>query len=393
MASALITNSSDLSRLRAEGYEVAVKSGYLVITNVPYLTAQRVVARGTLISALKLANSTTTARPDNHVVQFIGSHPCNLDGSEIQGLGRHGDPKQKLAEGLVADFSFSNKPEGGYTDFYEKMSRYVQVISAPVIAIDPSATARTGKVIESRTADSPFVYTDTNSSRAQITAISEKLKGQHIAIVGLGGTGSFVLDLVAKTPVKEIHLFDEDDFYLHNAFRSPGAPTRADLDTIPTKVAYYSAVYSRLHKGIVPHCENLNESSVARLQGFDFVFLCIDTSPEKKAVVNYLADHGIPFVDTGLGVQAADEKLVGIVRATTITRDKRNHIDARIPTVGKGADEYATNIQIAELNMLNGVMAVIRWKKLLGFYADYRHEHHCTYTIETNVLLSEEDRT
>lgn len=364
-----------------------------MITNVPYLTSERVVARGVLVSALKLANPTTTAKPDNHVVQFIGSHPCNLDGSEIQGLGRHGDPKQKLAEGLIADFSFSNKPEGGYTDYYEKMARYIQVISAPVPAIDPSATARTGKVVESSDADSPFVYADTNSSRAQITAISEKLKGQRVAIVGLGGTGSFVLDLVAKTPVKEIHLFDEDDFYLHNAFRSPGAPTRTDLDAIPAKVAYYSAIYSQLHKGIVPHCENLNESNVARIEGFNFVFLCIDTSPEKKTVVNFLADHGISFVDTGLGVQAGDEKLVGIVRATAVTPAKKDHIETRIPTVGTGANDYATNIQIAELNMLNAVMAVIRWKKLLGFYADYRHEHHCTYTIETNVLLSEEDRT
>jgi tRNA A37 threonylcarbamoyladenosine dehydratase len=34
-------------------------------------------------------------------------------------------------------------------------------------------------------------------------AINDKLKPLRIGIVGLGGTGSYVLDFVAKTPVKE----------------------------------------------------------------------------------------------------------------------------------------------------------------------------------------------
>jgi hypothetical protein len=32
-----------------------------------------------------------------------------------------------------------------------------------------------------------------------------------------------VLDFTAKTHVKEIHLFDGDTFFQHNAFRAPGA--------------------------------------------------------------------------------------------------------------------------------------------------------------------------
>ncbi|WP_318271316.1 ThiF family adenylyltransferase [Sphingobacterium cellulitidis] len=46
-----------------------------------------------------------------------------------------------------------------------------------------------------------------------------KLERQKIAIIGLGGTGAYILDMVAKTPVKEIHLFDGDSFDQHNAFR------------------------------------------------------------------------------------------------------------------------------------------------------------------------------
>ena len=68
-----------------------------------------------------------------------------------------------------------------------------------------------------------FQYPNTNSARAKITDLDEKYKGLKIAIIGLGGTGSYVLDLIAKTPVAEIHIFDKDVFQLHNAFRAPGA--------------------------------------------------------------------------------------------------------------------------------------------------------------------------
>ena len=67
-------------------------------------------------------------------------------------------------------------------------------------------------------------------------------------------------------------------------------------------------------------------------------------------------------------------------------------------TLGKGqyATEteakynYARNIQIADLNALNAILAVIKWKKLFGFYVDLEREHHSTYTINGNVLMNED---
>jgi hypothetical protein len=54
-------------------------------------------------------------------------------------------------------------------------------------------------------------------------------------------------------------------------------------------------------------------------------------------------------------------------------------------------NEYNRNIQIADLNALNAALAVIKWKKLAGFYRDDRHEHHATYTVAANMLLSEDE--
>ncbi|MGO9047784.1 MAG: hypothetical protein ACLQFW_13010 [Xanthobacteraceae bacterium] len=62
----------------------------------------------------------------------------------------------------------------------------------------------------------------------------------------------------------------------------------------------------------------------------------------------------------------------------------------RISFVGDDNDLYAQNIQIADLNALNAALAVVKWKKLCGFYADLRKEHFSTYTIDGNALTNED---
>ena len=42
------------------------------------------------------------------------------------------------------------------------------------------------------------------------------------------------------------------------------------------------------------------------------------------------------------------------------------------------------------LNALNAALAVVRWKKLFGFYVDLEREHHCTYTVDGNAMTNEE---
>ena len=44
-------------------------------------------------------------------------------------------------------------------------------------------------------------------------------------------------------------------------------------------------------------------------------------------------------------------------------------------------NEIYRNMQVADLNMLNAAMAVMKWKKLRGFYADDVHEYHSLYTL------------
>ena len=42
------------------------------------------------------------------------------------------------------------------------------------------------------------------------------------------------------------------------------------------------------------------------------------------------------------------------------------------------------------LNALNAALAVVRWKRLRGVYADLEREHHAIYEVDGNTLLNEE---
>lgn len=390
MSSALISRSPDLKRLRDEGFSVQVKGAYLVVSNIPYVTPAARVSRGVLVCPLDLAGDITT-KPQDHVMRFSGEAPCEKNGSPIRGL-ENSSGSQDLGHGIVVERSFSNKPidGNGYPDYYAKVTRYADILSAPAHALDPTADPRAYSPIETPEEESPFVYLDTNSSRAQITAISGKIEGQRIAIVGVGGTGSYVLDLVAKCPVREIHLFDGDRLLQHNAFRAPGAAQLCDLQQSPSKVDHFARVYSAMHKRIVPHHEFVTTANLSALEGFDFVFLCMDASETKRAIIEFLVGRSVRFADTGVGIDFAEGALTAMARVTSYAGGRSDHLPKRISCRETADDDYSSNIQIAEFNSLCATLAVIRWKKLCGFYLDLKQERHTTYTVSGNLLLSED---
>lgn len=391
MSQQLISRNADLKRLRDEGYDVQVRAGYLILKDVPYVNSHREVKRGTLISALTTAGD-ATIRPETHVIHFEGDYPCHKDGSPIEQI-RHATQRAQLAEGLMVDHSFSNRPREGYKDFYEKMTTYANILSGPAEALDSNVTARTFPVLEANEEESVFKYIDTASSRAGIADLTSKLALAKLGIVGLGGTGSYILDLVAKTPVKEIHLFDGDEFSSHNAFRAPAAASLAELRRRPKKVNYFRELYSAMRRGVSAHDEYLTEANVEQLHNMDFVFLCLDQGGVKRLIIEVLEGHGIPFIDVGMGLQLVEGSLLGVLRTTTSTPDQRRHVHDknRIPLSDNGAEnDYVQNIQIADLNALNAALAVVKWKKLYGFYLDLDREFYSAYTLDGNTIINED---
>jgi hypothetical protein len=378
MSRRLIALNADLLRLRNEGYDLDVRGGaYLLVKDVPYVDSARAVQRGILISKLELAGDRTN-KPSDHVAYWTGTHPCHSDGSKIRSIENSSAP-QDFADGVRADFTFSAKAD--YRDYYHKMTTYIGRITGEATKIEPDIDARTFPVVPVDDDGGVFEYADTASTRAGIATVNAKLAGQRIGIIGLGGSGSYVLDLVAKTMVAQIHVFDRDVFSQHNAFRSPGAPTLAQLQARPHKVAHFSAIYSNMHRGIVVHDVHIDAYNVALLDALDFVFLCLDAGPAKRVIVQHLIANRTPFVEVGMGLLLSEGHLTGIVRLTTSTPETRELAAPHISYADddSAANEYATNIQIAELNALSAALAVIRWKKLFGVYRDATRDFYAGY--------------
>lgn len=240
-------------------------------------------------------------------------------------------------------------------------------------------------------ATGPFVYPDTASTRAGIEAVSRRLAGGTIAIIGLGGTGSVVLDLVSKTPAERILLIDGDRAEQHNAFRWPGAMPIEDVAAGLTKVEYFARVYGRMHTSIETHPVHLTDDTLHLLDKADFVFVCVDSVAARAFIIPGLEARDLPFIDCGLGLSLFDDRLMGLVRVTTSTPAMRGHVHARdrIPMTGDADDElYRSNIQVADLNMLAGTLAVIQYKQLRGFYLDTEAEYHAIYSTDGNAIIN-----
>ena len=391
MSSELINRSIDLTKLRDEGYQICIQSGHLVIQNVPYVNDECQVKYGTLISTLIL-NNDTTQKPDDHRMYFAGEYPCNKEGNRLTNIVNR-EKTVNLGNGLFYNYIFSSKPRDGYEDYYDKMITYFNILSNPAEAIDPLAREKTFTALEEKNPNSPFRYCDNASSRVGISALVEKLQTEKIAIIGLGGTGSYILDLIAKTPVKEIHLFDDDKFLQHNAFRTPGAASLEDLKSQYKKVDYLYKIYNSMHRHIFAHAERIDATNVNALKEMTFVFLSIDDGAAKKPIIEYLESAEISFIDVGMGLyltKAKDKKIGGMVRTTTSTKTMRECVWKNVPLTTLNQDDvYEDNIQIADLNALNAVSAVIKWKKILGVYLDFEEEHNSVYTIDGNTLGNE----
>ncbi len=373
------------------GYEVEVRDGFLMLHSVPYVNSRREVAVGTLVTDVRL-NDERTQKPDDHQVWFIGEHPCKQDGTPILALGSR-DEHKTLFEGVVVNRRFSCKPKEGYPDYYQKMTRYVEIISSQACAVDPKATACTYKPIEASEEDSVFLYTDSASSRAGIASLAKKPAMNKVAFVGLGGSGGYGLDMVAKTHVREIHLFDGDQFIQHNAFRAPGAASLEELKMMQSKVEYYAGIYSKMRRGIIPHEGYLDEETVKQLEGFDFVFLCVDKPAVRKLVSDFLHKHKIPFIDVGMDIRLLEDEqcLFGTCRTTLSTPDKFDHFPQYVSLKGTPEEDvYGSNIQVAELNAMNAAVAVIKWKKYCSFYQDLYKEHNSNYVINVQQLTHDE---
>lgn len=128
----------------------------------------------------------------------------------------------------------------------------------------------------------------------------ERLVASHVAVVGIGGVGSWAAEALVRTGVGEISLFDLDDICVTN--------TNRQLHTLCDSIGRSKVeVMAERLRAINPHCtvhaiadfvtrDTMAEYITERL---DFVIDCIDSVAAKAALIAWCKRRKIGIVTTG----------------------------------------------------------------------------------------------
>lgn len=388
MLQKLVRHNDDIRRLVEKGYAVGFDSNCLIIRDIPYLDDQRRLQIGAIVAKLVFIDETRVTQ-DDHQIYFAGGVPHTLEGKPIPNLGGGATTLSLAADDVVVQRSFSNKPRdtGKFIDFFAKIESYVAIISGPAMELH-GGNPYTFRIVDGGEQDSVFKVRDTWTSLAEISDLSAKFREDIVTVIGLGGTGAYVLDLLVKTPVREIRVFDLDRLYLHNAFRSPGRLNSDELGCAKTEV--YASRYDNFRKGIVAVPKFVDATCHEDLNGVTFAFVCVDKGSARAEIFNLLLEMRIPFIDVGMGLRRTNGSLNGTVRTTYYSvEDGQARYDQRLAPLADGPDDiYRTNVQIAELNALNACLAVIRFKQLRGFYLEEEPQHHLVFEVSDLKIVS-----
>lgn len=369
----LANHNDDIKRLLDKGYAVSIDSNFLVVRDILYLDANKELKKGAIVTKLVFIDS-NHVKLEDHQIFFCGTHPHEITGTPIKNLGGGVTTLALQADDILVERTFSNKPltpDGNsfrqFIDFFEKTESYVGIISGPALQLYPNETVLSFRSVENHT-ESVFKFNDTLTSRAEIGELSGKFKEDVVAIIGLGGTGSYILDFLVKTPVKEIRGFDADHFHIHNAFRSPGKVVEDEFGK--TKAEVYENRYANFRHGISLSQKYILADSKEELEGVTFAFVCVDKGSSRAEIFELLTAMGISFIDVGMGLNKNKGAIDGMNRTTFYPVETAHEMIQKglAPLHDDVDDIYKTNIQLSELNALNACLAVIRFKQFRGFY-------------------------
>ena len=360
------------------GFRVRAESDIVRAIRVPCLLAGGVVGTCTVEKSCEAASG----KPDDRVGGAVHAVRITTD-AEHDGLVYHADgtPIGNHVGGDGKTWSNISIRKGGRRgpendeSASDLVHRYVKQIVGALSAAGYSETA-------SLATRGPFTIPNTFEARAAIGPVQDRIRDQRIAIIGLGGTGAYVLDLVAKTPVKEIHLLDSDDVQWHTLMRAPGAPTAEEIESVRKghlrKVDYYYSKYASLREGIHRHTIRVERPSIfidfLSAHSIDLAFVCIDqltdgTSSRQDAVYCALSEAGIPFIDSGVSITVEDSAVRGAVTTSFYEAGSlawKNAIpNARV----EGNVPGYRNVQLSEVNALAAALAVMEWRRRTEQYA------------------------
>ena len=390
MLNSLISRSADLTELVRTGYRLEIRGAYLLVQGIPYIREDGEIKAGDIVTSLDLVEGEAgeeTSPPSDHTVWWTGEVPHRANGESMEeylscGSWHNG---HDLGEGIRVYMRWSRKPkEGGktrgYRDYLEKIGTYVDEVGGQAESKQPGVleAARAGWEPSCKS-NSRFHYIDTNSYRNGTKGIEEKIEDQVVAVIGTGGTGSYLVDILAKTNVKEVHLYDDDVMKVHNAFRVAGAARIGELGGRKLKVDWHNERYAAVRKeGLHIHRTQVDGANLECLRSYSTVFIAVDKLSKRRRIQQECSEMGIWHFAVGIGLEIEgdqNDQIGGMVKVESnyevVARDAESAKGSDLPHNNLN-DVYGSNIQTVELNMLGAALAIAEWKAKAGIYRNER---------------------
>ena len=260
-----------------------------------------------------------------------------------------------------------------YPNYGQKMLTYTRLIAREAVSNWRGASPG---VVEVKDANH-LVDHETGLNRARVGHLNALLAKENVAVIGAGGTGAHIVDLVSKSNVRQIDIYDPDYVSAHTQLRWPGIVERRIVEEKMNKAEYLAALYARrTNRNIQGHPFAISKDNLTYLNGKTMVFVAIDKGPARREILTGLADLSLDFIDCGIDLQGSDGPLTASLRIIRCqaeqSAEKRSELAMLAPGGPDATDDdlYAQNIQTGEMNSLNATLAVIAWKQGIGFYRD-----------------------
>ncbi len=127
----------------------------------------------------------------------------------------------------------------------------------------------------------------------------ERLKKARVAVLGIGGVGGYVVEVLARSGVGELHLFDNDVVAETNlnrqivALRSTLGKYKTDVSASRVADINPSCCIKTFHLFYTP--QNADQIDLSQ---YDYVADCVDTVAAKAELIRRCTSLGVPIISS-----------------------------------------------------------------------------------------------
>ena len=267
------------------------------------------------------------------------------------------------------------KDEGEYLDAWDALKTYMQAIYGGFRAFHGAGSHKVER---------PYTFPILGERSRDEVQWLDLVRGEKIAIVGLGGVGAWIADLLTKADVAEVHGWDADLIEDKNVIRMPGA-VNPDWIGKP-KAEWFEETYRQIHRQVYGHPKYVDERTVARVcSNTTFGFVAVDDTEGRTIACAAMAAAGIPFIDVGISLSRRDGQVSASIRVTT-TRPHDDVWRKAIPKVYKAGQEIYGRLELPDVAAVAAGLAVQSWRKVRGQMAQESASECMVFRLETDTI-------